>query len=383
MKRFKSVLSSLAICTLSMALLAGCGSSTDSSVNNESGAESSSSSDATNNDPTKLGFIYIGSINDSGFTEAMHNSTIALEEHFGDDLEVILSEHTAEDKQTVTSIASNMIDQGASIIVGGSFGYMDALEELAEQYPDVTFLHFAGYKMNDTNFGNYFGAMEEPRYLTGMIAGMMTETNKLGYVAAFPFTEVHIGINAFTLGAQAVNPDVEVNVVYVNSWDDPANETAAAESLLAQGCDIITQHGDSAGPQLAAEAVGKYAIGYNLDNSLIAPDAFLTAPIWNHYEYLIPVVNQIVDGEYIAESYYGTMEDGYVDIAPMTDLVPEDVQFAVEEVKELMSAGEFPVFVGPISDNNGDIIVEEGEVLDREEIWDIMQALVDGVNAVQ
>lgn len=376
MKRFKKIFCATAACVLAMSLLAGCGGSDDNSSGN--GVSSETSADAT-----KVGFIYIGSINDSGYTEAMHNSTKAMEEHFGGDVQVILAEHIGEEKQTVTSTAVNMIDQGASIIVGGSFGYMDALEELAEQYPDVTFLHFSGYKMNDTNFGNYFGAMEEPRYLSGMVAGMMTETNKLGYVAAFPYTEVHIGIDAFTLGAQAVNPNVEVNVVYVNSWNDPANETAAAESLLAQGCDIITQHGDSAGPQLAAESVGSYAIGYNLDNSNIAPGSFLTAPVWKHDQYLIPVIDRIIEGDYLAESYYGSMADGYVDLAPMTDLVPQDVQDAVNEVKEQMSAGNFPVFVGPIEDVDGNILVAEGEVLDRDGIWTVMQSLVKGVNAVQ
>ena len=134
--------------------------------------------------------------------------------------------------------------------------------------------------MNDKNFGNYFGAMEEPRYLSGMIAGLMTKSNKLGYVAAYPYTEVKIGINAFALGAQSVNPNATVSVVYINSWNDPANEKAAAESLLAQGCDIITQHCDSAGPQLAAQDAKAFAVGYNLDNSKVAPNSFLTAPIW-------------------------------------------------------------------------------------------------------
>lgn len=377
MKRFKKVFCLTTACVLAMSLLAGCGGS-DSNDSSDSSASIETSADAT-----KIGFLYIGSVSDSGYTEAMHNSTKALEEHFAGDIEVIIAEHIAEDHQAVTNTAINMIDQGASIIVGGSFGYMDSLEELSAQYEDVTFLHFSGYKMNDTNFSNYFGAMEEPRYLSGMIAGMMTESNKLGYVAAFPYTEVNIGINAFTLGAQAVNPDVEVNVVYVNSWYDPANETAAAESLLAQGCDIITQHGDSVGPQLAAGQVGKYAIGYNLDNSLVSPDSFLTAPVWHHEEFLIPTIGEIIDGTYATESYYGTMEDGYVALAPMTDLVPEDVQSAVNEVMNEMMVGNFPVFVGPIQDVDGNIIVEDGEALDRDGIWTVMQSLVKGVNAIQ
>jgi basic membrane protein A len=364
MKKTKKLLSVLLVIAFVMAaVLTGCGSS-------------SSNSDEV----TTIGFIYIGSTTDGGYTQAQHNGTVAVEEAFGDSIKTIIAENVAEDKQTVKNTAVNMIDQGASIVIGTSFGFMDALDELATEYPDVTFLHFSGYKMNDTNFGNYFGAMEEPRYLSGIIAGMMTETNKLGYVAAYPYTEVKIGINAFTLGAQSVNPDVEVKVVYINSWSDPVNEKAAAESLLASDCDIIAQHCDSAGPQLAAEEAGKYAIGYNLDNTQVAPESFLTAPIWHHDVYLVPTIQKIIDGTYTPESYYGTMADGYVGLAPLTDLVPDDVKAKVEEVQAKIVAGEFPIFVGPIKDNAGNVVVQEGETLDRAAIWQ-MEYLVEGVTA--
>ncbi len=236
--------------------------------------------------------------------------------------------------------------------------------------------------MNDTNFGNYFGATEEPRYLSGIVAGKQTESNKLGYVAAFPYTEVQIGINAFTLGAQSVNPNVEVKVVYINSWYDPAQEKAAAEALLAQGCDVITQHCDTTGPQIAAAEKGVFAIGYNLDNSQVVPESFLTAPIWHHEEFLIPTIQAILDGNWTPESYYGTMADGYVDLAPMTDLVPADTKAAVEEVKAQMVAGEKPIFVGPIYDNEGNLVVAEGKTLDRAGIWEI-NYLIKGVTAVK
>ena len=382
MKKLTKVLTMALALTLSVSMLAGCGGNPEPTTDPEGTKQVEGEEDKVA-DVTTVGFIYIGAKNDSGYTQAMHNSTMAVEEHFGDSIKTITAEHIPEEKQTVKTTAINMIDQGASIVIGTSFGFMDALEELSAEYPDVTFLHFSGFKMNDTNFGNYFGAMEEPRYLSGMIAGMMTETDQLGYVAAFPYTEVHIGIDAFALGAQSVNPDAEVNVVYVNSWNDPANEKAAAESLLAQGCDIITQHGDSAGPQLAAEEKGELAIGYNLDNTTVAPGAFLTAPVWHHDKYLIPVIEKIIAGEYIPESYYGSMADGYVGLAPMTELVPQEVQDAVNEVQAKMIAGEFPVFVGPIHDTEGNVLVAEGEALEREAIWTVMQALVDGVNAVQ
>ncbi|MGN0711711.1 MAG: BMP family ABC transporter substrate-binding protein [Anaerovoracaceae bacterium] len=330
----------------------------------------------------KVGFIYIGSINDGGYTQAQHAGTVAMQEYFGDKVETAWIENVSDaDKSAAIDAATNLIDQGCNVIVGCSYGFMDALDELAnnEDYADIKFLHFSGNKMNDTNFGNYFGATEEPRYLTGIIAGMMTETNKLGYVGAFPYTEVQIGINAFTLGAQSVNPDVEVKVVYINSWYDPEKERTAADELLAQGCDVITQHCDTTGPQVAAAEAGKYAIGYNLDNSSIeaVKPAYLTAPIWHHEKFLIPTIEAMMAGTWTPESYYGTMADGYMDLAPMTDLVPADVQAKVEEVKAQMVAGEFAPFSGKILYNDGTVLCEEGQTLDREAIWKI-NGLVQG-----
>lgn len=324
-----------------------------------------------------VGFIYIGPATDGGFSEAHDRGKQAMEEHFGGKVSTLIAENVSEEKQAVESAAITMIDQGATVIIGTSYGYMDTLDSLATQYPDITFLHFSGNKMNDTNFGNFFGAMEEPRYLAGIIAGMMTETNKIGYIAAFPYTELLIGINAFTLGARSVNPDAEVKVVYTNAWVDAANEKAAAEALLAQGCDVLEQHCDTTGPQIAAEAAGAYAIGYNLDSRDAAPGAFLTAPIWHHEAYYIKAVQAVMDGNFVPESYYGTMADGYVGLAEMSDLVPADVKAKVEEVQAKIEAGQFPIFVGPIKDNAGNVVVPEGTTLDRAGIWS-MNYLVEG-----
>ncbi len=365
MKKSKKLLSVLLILVMMGALfLTACGG--------EQGG------DGKDEDVTTIGFIYIGSKTDGGYTQAQHLGTTAVEDYFGEKVKILTAENIEEEKTTVKTAAVNMISEGASIIVGTSYGFMDALEECAQEYPEVTFLHFSGNKMNDTNFGNYFGAMEEPRYLSGIIAGLKTETNKLGYVAAFPYTEVLIGINAFALGAQSVNPDVEVSVVYINSWNDPANEKIAAESLLAQGCDVIAQHCDSAGPQIAAEEKGVWAVGYNLDSRDAAPGAFLTAPIWHHDKYLVPTIEKVIGGTYVPESYYGTMQDGYVDLAEMSDLVPEEAKTKVEEIAQQMKDGTFKVFSGEIKDNQGNVVVAEGESLDRAGIWQI-EYLVEGV----
>ncbi|MDR1775405.1 MAG: BMP family ABC transporter substrate-binding protein [Actinomycetes bacterium] len=371
----KKVLLVLAVLLLALVVVA-CGGNKAASDTTSSGTEAS--------EPLTIGFIYIGTTTDGGYTQAQHEGTVALQEHFGDKVNCIWKEEVDDtNKQATTDAALEMIDQGAKVIIGTSYGFMDALDELANNpdYAEVDFLHFSGNKMNDTNFGNYFGAMEEPRYLSGIVAGSMTKSNKLGYVAAFPYTEVQIGINAFTLGAQSVNPDVEVKVVYINSWYDPANEKAAAESLLDAGCDIITQHADTTGPQLAAAAAGKYCIGYNLDNSAVEglDKAFLTAPVWHHEVFLIPTVQAILDGTWKPESYYGTMKDGYIGLAPLTANVPDEVKAKVEEVQQKIEAGEFPIFVGPIKDNTGAEKVPEGTTLDRAGIWSI-DYLVQGAS---
>ncbi|MEG1930877.1 MAG: BMP family ABC transporter substrate-binding protein [Anaerovorax sp.] len=327
-----------------------------------------------------VGFIYIGTKNDGGFTQAQHNGTVAMEKHFGGKVKVLIKESVPDtDKQAAKEAAIGLIDQGAKVIFGCSFGFMDALEELSkdEAYKDIDFLHFSGYKMNDTNFGNYFGATEEPRYLTGIVAGLETKSDKIGYVAAHPYTEVQIGIDAFTLGVQSVNPDAQVKVVYINSWYDPVKEKEAAQALLQQGCDVITQHCDTTGPQTAAAEKGALAIGYNLDNSKVVPEAFLTAPTWHHEVFLIPTIEAIMDGTWKPESYYGTMKDGYMDIAPLTALVSPETKAKVEEVQAKMMEGNFPIFVGPIKDNTGAVRVPEGQTLDREGIWEI-DYLVEG-----
>lgn len=357
----KRILALLMVLALVMTSLAGCGDKKDDT----------NSGDATEPELT-VGFIYVGPAKDGGFSEAQDRGRLAMEEHFEGKVKTLKMESVKEEAQAVKTAALNLMDQGATVIVATSFGFMEPINDLAKEYPDVKFMHFSGNMMNDTNFGNYFGAMEQPRYLSGIIAGMTTKTNKLGYVAAFDYNELIIGINAYTLGAQSVNPNVEVKVVYTNSWHDPALEKQSAEALLDQGCDVIAQHCDTAGPQTAAEAVGAYAIGYNMDSENAAPKAYLTAPIWNHSAYYIDQVQQILDGTWKPESYYGTMADDYVQLAPMTDNVSAEAKAKVEEVQKLIKSGEFDVFSAADKDilyNDGSVMIPAGTTLTREDIW--------------
>ena len=362
----KKTLALILILVLSLGLLAGCGGGGDQGGD---GPE------------LTVGFIFIGPINDGGYTQAHYEGAVKMKEHFGGKVDFKYIENVDDsDTQASQTAGQNLLDQGCDVIVGASFGFMEALDRLANSgdYDDKYFLHFSGYMANETNFDNFFGSIDEARYLSGMIAGLMTKTNKLGYVGALPYTEVMIGINAFTLGAQLVNPDVEVKVVYIGSWGDPEKELAAAEQLLAEDCDIITQHSDSTGPQVAAEREGAYAIGYNLANPA-APGAYLTAPIWHHDVYYIHAVEEILAGTFKPESYYGTLATGYIDLAPMSDLVPDDVKAQVEAKRAEMIAGDFAPFSGYIENFDGTVLCEEGQALNRTEIWEI-QKLIKGTN---
>ncbi len=351
----------LLVLVLGLSLLTGCG-----------GEETPGPEE----NPVKVGFIYVGPIGDGGYTYAHDQGRLFMEQELG--IEALYQENVEESAQAVETTIENFIDQGVNVIFGTSFGYMEPMQALAPNYPDVAFMHCSGYLMAD-NMGNYFGAMEEARYLAGIVAGLKTESNKLGYVAAYDIPEVIRGINAYTLGAQSVNPDAVVEVVWTETWYDPAKEKEAAKALLDKGCDIIAQHQDTTGPQIAAEERGVFAIGYNTDSSEQVPDAFLTAPMWNWGPYYADQVKKVMDGEWVAESYYGNMKDGIVELAPLTDLVAEGTQEAVDEAKAAIMDGSLQVFGGPIKGQDGSVRVEEGAVLTLDELLS-MEWFVEGVN---
>lgn len=328
----------------------------------------------------KVGYIFIGPINDGGFTQSMYEGAVASKEHFAGQMDFIYRENVPEDTQEVKSTALNMIDEGCNVIIACSYGFGDAVNELSAEYPDITFLHFSGSMKNDTNFDNWFGSMEQARYLTGMAAAAVTESNILGYVAAHPYTEVQIGINAFTLGAQAVNPDVEVKVVYINTWGDAELEKTGAEQLLDAGADVICYHADSTAAQLAAAERGAWAIGWNYPKN-DAGDKYLTAAYWRPEVYFNYALQNVLDGTFAPESYYGTMADGLIAIDEVNEAVPADVKAQIEDIQAKMVAGEFDVFTGPIYYDDGTVLVEEGQSLDRAGIWSITNE-IQGVSAI-
>ncbi|QUH27145.1 BMP family ABC transporter substrate-binding protein [Serpentinicella alkaliphila] len=311
------------------------------------------------NEQIKVGFIYVGPIGDGGWTYAHNEGRKYLEEQLN--VETFYKESVPEGPE-VEKVMRDMIDQGATVIFATSFGYMDYMEKVSKEFPDVKFIHCSGYKMTE-NMSNYFGRIYQARYLSGIVAGLKTESNKIGYVAAFNIPEVIRGINAFTLGVQSVNPDAVVSVKWTNTWYDPAKEKEAAIALLDEGADVIAQHQDTAGPQIAAEERGKWSVGYNTDMKDTAPKAYMTAPIWNWGPYYVDQVQAIMEGTWEAKSYWGGMDEGIVELAPLTENAPAEAKALVEKAQEEIIAGTQKIFVGPIKDQTGEVKVPDGVMM--------------------
>ncbi len=315
-------------------------------------------SDDAGGSDTKAAFVMVAPVGDAGWNFMHNEGRLAAEAATG--VETAFVEAIPEGGAEFDTAVQQFIDDGYTVIFSTSFGYMDATEKFANENPDVVFEHISGFKMNDTNFGNTFGRMYQPRYIAGMAAGAATETNKIGYVAAFPIPEVIRGINAFTLGAQRVNPDVEVEVAWTATWFDPTVEGNTAQALLDAGADVLTMHQDSTATGQAATDAGATFIGYHSDMSSQV-DAYLTAPVWDWGDRYADVINAAANGEYTPESWWGGMADGVVDIEiPTSSPVASEMQ----AVKDQIIAGEFDVFEGEILTQSGDVMVADGEKMD-------------------
>lgn len=322
----------------------------------------------------KAGFVYVSPVGNAGWSHAHDMGRQAIEKMDGVETSFVESVSEGADAERVLT---NMARRGHNLIFATSFGFMDSVIKVAQQFPDVVFMHCSGYKRAD-NVGTYFGRMYQPRYLSGMVAGAMTRSNTLGYVAAFPIPEVIRGINAFTLGAQAVNPDVQVRVVWTRTWYDPALEKEAATSLLDVGADVVAMHQDSPGPQVAAQEKGVYSVGYNTDMSSFAPDAHLTAPVWNWAVIYEHVVKAVQEGAWISEDIWWGLDKGVVGLAPFGPMVPQQVRDKVLAKKEDIRSGRTDVFVGPVHDQKGELRVPEGAGATDQEMLS-MDWFVQGV----
>lgn len=323
----------------------------------------------------KVGFIYVGPIGDGGWTFAHNEGRKYLEAQLK--VPTIIKESVPESAE-VEKVINDMIDQGANIIFATSFGYMDYVEKVAKNHPKVTFFHCSGYKTGP-NMTNYFGKMEEPRYLSGIVAGLKTKSNKIGYVAAFEIPEVVRGINAFALGVRSVNPKATVEVTWTHTWYDPAKEKEAAKALLSKGVDVIAQHQDTAGPQQAAEEKNVWSVGYNTDMSATAPKAHMTSPVWNWGIYYVAAVKSVMDGTWKNTPYLGDMKDGLVALSPLTAVAPPNAKDAVEKAKADIVSGKNLIFTGPLKDNTGAVRIKAGETMSIEDQYSKFDWFVEGV----
>lgn len=333
------------------------------------------------NKKIKVGFIYVGPIGDGGYTYAHDQGRLLLEKELGSKVETVFKENVKEDTAEVDKTCEEMINNGVTVIIGTSFGFMDGMAKSAKKHTDITYMHCSGYTQ-DTNMSNYFGRDYQVRYLSGIVAGMKTVSNKIGYVAAMNIPECVRGINAFALGVQSVNKSAVVKIIWTNTWYDPAKEKEAAKALLDQGVDVIAQHQDTTGPQIAAEEKGVWSIGYNSDMSKAAPKAYMTAPIWNWGPYYVDQVSKVIAGTWKSESYWGAMEadnsKSIIYLADLTENAPEGAKAAVDKAKEDVISGKNKVFVGPIKDNTGTLRVKEGEVMTDKDMLSV-DWFVEGV----
>ena len=328
----------------------------------------------------KVAFVLIGPAGDPGWSYAHDQGRLAIETAFPN-VETAYAENVPENPADAERVIRDFAQNGYGLIITCSFGYMDPTINVAKDFPDVKFVHISGYKTAD-NVANAFGKVEEPRYVSGVVAGLMTESNIIGYVAAYPIPEVIRGINAFTLGVRSVNPDAVVKVIWTNTWFDPQNERAAAEALLDAGADVLAQHQDTSATALAAQDRDAFAIGYHVDMAAQAPDAILTSAIWNWGAYYTQVVQAALDGTWTNAPYWGGWADGVVDLAPYSALVPAEVQAQADEVAAKFESGEMTlstIFTGPLNDNTGAEKVAAGASMTDEELLGMMW-FVEGVD---
>ncbi|MEK4063177.1 MULTISPECIES: BMP family ABC transporter substrate-binding protein [Paenibacillus] len=379
-KRGQGFTFSFVLMFLMALVLAGCGSNNNAASNATeapAATNAGTTSEAATTEPAAekptVAFVYIGPPGDGGYTYQHDQGRLYMEKELGIKADFVENvPESADAERIITELA-----QSHDIVFTTSFGYMDFTLSVAGKFPNVKFLHASGYKTAE-NMGTYFGKNYQASYLSGIAAGKMTKNNHLGYVGAFPISEVIYNLNAFTLGAQSVNPDIKVDVVWTNTWYDPATERQAAISLLDKGADVLLAYQDSPATLQAAKERGAFAGGNDSDMSKYAPDNYLTNPVWNWGPYYVKAVQSVMDGTWKSGQYSGDMADGMVELAPFGNKVPEDVKQLVEAAKAKIISGELDVFTGPISDNKGNVVVQEGQKLTLEEVLS-MEWLAKGV----
>ena len=388
MKKFLS----LALAMAMVLSLAACGKKDEPAKSGSaSGSVSTAGSTSTGTQSNfKVGAIYINSKNDTaGYTFAHHNGITTAMKELGLDpaTQLVIVDEVPEDKEKVLAAVDTLMGEGVNIIFGISFNYMNALSAKAEEHPEVAFSHATGYMSNETNFNNYFGRIYQARYLAGIAAGLKsleTGNNNVGYVSAFgtEYAETCSGINGFTLGVQAANPNATVYVKELGAWADEVNESAFAKELIdSYKCGVISQHCDSAQPQIAAENAGVFGCGYNSDMTADAPNAHLTAAVWHWNVYYHTAIQAAMDcngdaSQFVSEmggpAYYGGLKENFVDVSPLNEkTVAPGTQDAIDQVRQMIVSGDWDVFTGTklnitVADGKATVEKVAADMLDNE-----------------
>lgn len=319
-------------------------------------------------DQIKVGVLYLSDPDEgSGYSYTHDLGVKGMQENLllsDDQIERKIVDDTDEDgtKKAIEECVSD----GCNIIFTTSWGYMQVTADMAEKYPDVYFSHGTGYMSNGKNFNNYFGRIYQARYLSGIVAGMNTKNNKIGYVAAQDSSNAEVtgGIDAFAIGVESVNPKAKIYVDVTNSWYDEKKEKKASERLLSMGCDVMTQHCDTSYPQTLAQEKGVYGIGYNSDMSKETPKSCLTSVIWNWSAYYTAAVKSVIDGTWDGSNYYGGMAEGLVEITDLASFAADGTQQKVDEATAEILSGQNNVFDGVLETNTGKKIGQKGKTLD-------------------
>ena len=314
-------------------------------------------------DPTKVGFIYVGPIGDGGWTYEHDKGRLAVEEHFGDKVETVFQESVPEGADAERAI-TQMALRGADLIFTTSFGFMEPTITVAKKFPDVKFEHATGFKTAD-NVSTYSARFYEGRAIQGHIAASMTESDVIGYIASYPIPEVIRGINAAYIHARNANPDVEFKIIWAYTWFDPAKEADAATALIEQGADVILQHTDSTAPQAAAEKAGDViTFGQASDMAEYKPYPRVSSIIDNWAPYYIERTQDVMDGTWESQQVWHGIDEGMVEIGEITDAVPEDVKAEALALKAEIASGDYHPFTGPLKKQDGSAWLAEGETAD-------------------
>ena len=335
-------------------------------------------------DKVKVGFVYLTTPGDHGWTYAHEIGRQQVEKHFGGKVETTYVENVPEGPDSARVIRE-LAKKGNDIIFTTSFGYMDHTLKVAKEFPKVKFEHITGYKRS-SNMATGNIRFYEGRYVQGIVAGMMTKSNKIGYIASFPIPEVIQGINAFGLGLRSVNPKAEVSVIWVNSWYDPVKEADAAKVHIAEGADILAQHTDSPAMLQTAEKAGVHGFGQSSDMKAFAPKAQLFSSVNNWGPYYIEKIQQLMDGkwntgegpDHWAGNVWAGMAQDYLVLSPFENM-PADVAAAAAKAAADIKSGQNKIFTGPIKDNTGKERVPAGKTLNDGELFTTLDYYVDGV----